>query len=342
MPSHCVALAQNQLPAISTKLNGNTTAISSSLNAETTQLPPTSTPIPESLSPSAQTLQSQCPSACNKDSILNQSPEIAESPDISIPENVDLMESSTAAAIKSFKASEMIDNSLLQRNQSNTIANGKTINETIETTTTNAYKASAIDAERPIEIKDSSTSIITDPLPTIAVASGTVSMASLLVQPFPIATNSNSVYHMTNEPTPSSEQFKLQKIEPTILMTEPHSTAILAAVESTAALTAAASNDINGVYNKKIQPSFFESLADDLSKNESAEVAPMLTGPAAVPIESDCFPVRLMAHADSFNVTLGTDDICPHSDGGSHSFNITYNIPVSQYMKENRFDLIFV
>lgn len=134
----------------------------------------------------------------------------------------------------------------------------------------------------------------------------------------------------------------MQKVEPTIILADTHSTGVLKAVESTAALTAAASNDINGVYNKKIQPSIFESLADELNKNESAEVAPMLTGPAAIPAETDCFSVRVMARADSFNATLGSDDICPHSDGGGHSFNITYNIPVSQYMKENRFDLIFV
>lgn len=351
MPSHCVALAQIHSPATSASLIGNTTAGVSSTGAETTQMPPASTTmIPESPTSSPQTPQLQCLSACTKDSLFNHSPVVAEAPEISFPENVELVESSTAAATKyvqiftATKVPEMIDNSSMQRNQ--TIENGHrttSTNASIETTTSNNNKASAIDGERPIEIRDSSTSIITDPLPTIASAPGTVSIASLLMQPFPIASNSNSVYHMTNEHSASSnEEFKMQKVEPTIVLADTHSTGVLTAVESTVALTAAASNDINGVYNKKIQPSIFESLADELNKNESAEVAPMLTGPAAIPAETDCFSVRVMARADSFNATLGSDDICPHSDGGGHSFNITYNIPVSQYMKENRFDLIFV
>lgn len=342
MPSHCVALVQNHLPAISATLVEITTARVLSLGAETTQMPSTSTSTtPESLTP--QTLQSQCLSACTKDSLLNHSPEIANAPEISIPENVDFVESSTTAALKTPKISEMIDNSSLQRNQSSENNQRMANNASIEITTPNAaYKASVIDSERPIEIRDSSASIITDPLPTVASAPGTVSIASLLMQPFPIASNSNSVYHMTKEHSPaSSEEFKMQKVEPTIIL-DTHSTAVLPAVESTAPLTSSASNDINGVYNKKIQPSIFESLADDLNKKESAEVAPMLTGSAAVPAETDCFSVRVMARADTFNVTLGSDDICPHSDGGGHSFNITYNIPVSQYMKEHRFDLIFV
>lgn len=314
-------------------------------------MPPTTTPIPVTTSqpaptsPSVQTFYPQCPSACSKDSIFSHSAETADSPEISIPENVDGIELSTAAAPKSLtdKVSELIDNASLQRNQST--ENASTINETIETTTINAYKAiksTAIDGERPIEVRDSSTSIVSDPLPTLASAAGTVSIASLLLQPFPLASNSNSVYHMTKEPSPSNEDYKLEKVEATILLSDTHSTAVLAAVDSTVAMAASASNDINGVYNKKIQPSSFEILTDDQNKNESAEVAPMLTGPAAVPAESDCFFVRLIARADSFNVTLGSDDICPHSDGGGHSFNITYNIPISQYMKENRFDLIFV
>lgn len=342
MPSHCVALVQNHSPPVSTTLNVNATATGTALIAETTQMPPASTSEPEALSSSAQTLHTQCPSACSKDSLFSHSPEIGEGPEISIPENVDVIESSIASAIKTSKASEMIDNSSLQPNHHNASAPATMNNATIETTTVNAYKASAIDGERPIEIRDSSTSIITDPLPTIASAAGTVSIASLLLQPFPVPSNSNSVYHMTKDPSSSSnEEFKLQKVEPTILLADAHSTAVLTPVESTAALTAAA-NDINGVYNKKIQPSVFESLADELNKNESAEVAPSLTGPAAIPADAECFPIRVIARADSFNVTLGSDYICPHSDGGGHSYNITYNIPVSQYMKENRFDLIFV
>lgn len=337
MPSTCIALAENHSTSATRTLNRNATADDSTLGVEAAPIFFTSTPPPEPLSPSGQTSHVQCPSACSKDSLFNHPPEIADAPEISIPDNVDLVESSTAAAAKLVKVSEVMDNSPLRRNQSIANAHGTSINETVEATT-----ASAIDSERPIEIKDSSTSIITDPLPTIASTAGTASIASLLLQPFPVASNSNSVYHMTKGPASSSnEEFKLQKAEPTILLADTQSTAVLTAVETTGALTAAASNDINGVYNKKIQPSIFESLADDLNKNDSAEVAPMLTAPAVIPADTDCFPVRIMARADSFNFTFGSDDICPRSDGAGHAFNFTYNIPVSEYMKENRFDLIF-
>lgn len=330
MPIHCMSLDQNQSKKIALSLDANTTTDNTSSHVATTQPPSTSTPQPDTQSSSA-----QCQSTCSKDAIVNHSPEVAEVPEILIPENVDLVESSTAGASKTTNEFEKIDNSSPQRNQSSAIEYVASMNTTTDaSTTTKSLKASAIDGERPIEIKDSSTSIITDSQPTIASAAGTVSIASLLLHPYPLASNSNSVYHMTKDSSPTSnEEFKLQKVDPTIVLTP---------VDSTAALTAAASNAINGVYDKKIEPPLFESLPYDLNKNESAEVAPMLTAPAAVSAETDCFSIRLTAHADSFNTTLGSDDICPHADGDDHSFNITYNIPVSQYMKENRFDLTFV
>lgn len=52
-----------------------------------------------------------------------------------------------------------------------------------------------------------------------------------------------------------------------------------------------------------------------------------------------CMLVQVMLRADTFNVTLGSDEIC-YSDG--HSFNLTYNVPLSRYMIENQFQLVFM
>lgn len=52
-----------------------------------------------------------------------------------------------------------------------------------------------------------------------------------------------------------------------------------------------------------------------------------------------CMLVQVMLRAETFNVSLGSDEIC-YSDG--HSFNLTYNVPLSRYMIENQFQLMFM
>ncbi|XP_031628349.1 uncharacterized protein LOC116344084 isoform X2 [Contarinia nasturtii] len=50
---------------------------------------------------------------------------------------------------------------------------------------------------------------------------------------------------------------------------------------------------------------------------------------------SECLLISLRIRSESFNITFEPDEIC-------RNFNITYNIPLSKYMKENRFELIFI
>lgn len=51
-----------------------------------------------------------------------------------------------------------------------------------------------------------------------------------------------------------------------------------------------------------------------------------------------CVTVELGLRTSTFNVTFGPEEFC---STGRHGFNMTYNIPLSKFMLEKRFDLTF-
>lgn len=272
--------------------------------------------------------ESQCPSACDKDSVLNQAQEMIEAPELSIPENIDLVESSTIAKSSTTKL-DTIDNTnpiappSVLNNQINKTMNIQhlivvmpqfispesttTTTTTMKTTIDKSNKIVAIHAKRPIEIKDSPMSRIFD------------SGISMIVNDF--------------RSISTDLQTKQNSVDPSLASLDSHSASLL--TEATAPISAA-NNDIDNVYNKKIKSLHFENIANEVNKSASIAVVP------AEVTASGCINVQLMARTDAFNVTLGSDEICPQSDGGGHNFNITYNMPISKYMKENRFKLIFM
>lgn len=52
-----------------------------------------------------------------------------------------------------------------------------------------------------------------------------------------------------------------------------------------------------------------------------------------------CTSIDLIISTNAFNVTLGSDEICLTDE---HSFNLTYNVPLSKYMIERHFELFFM
>lgn len=111
--------------------------------------------------------------------------------------------------------------------------------------------------------------------------------------------------------------------------------------------------DIPKSTNANVDPSTSDTIASSSTATAiaavaaaaaaAAEIAAATTtmatttkhGIAIEPTKSSCALIYVVLRSESFNVTLGSDEIC-------HNFNITYNIPLSKYMKEDRFDLIFM
>lgn len=102
-------------------------------------------------------------------------------------------------------------------------------------------------------------------------------------------------------------------------------------------------NDIKSPLNKKPEIKMDKPLTDDgaeATKSTMATIEPLTSftpstqTTTATPATKDCLLINLHIRSDSFNITLGYDEICSN-------FNITYNIPLSKYMKENRFELVF-
>lgn len=79
-------------------------------------------------------------------------------------------------------------------------------------------------------------------------------------------------------------------------------------------------NDIKPPFNKK---------TDGIDVTKSTSAIPI------VPINSGCFFISMAFKFESFNSSFERVQIC-------RNYNVTYNIPFSKYMKENRFEIVFM
>lgn len=271
---------------------------------------------------------------------MNQVSALAEVPEIVASENVETIETSTA-----FKPQKSITTKLLPverkvdgvelsttlvENVNHSMVEQTTAKDKIESSsqgpsvipdkTMNRMSRviSTIQSEQPIEIRDSSSVVMTN-------------------TPSPIGQFN---YSDKVEPIPGdrASDLKPQEMEPLILSVHDSS-------EPTY-------NDIKPPLNKKTEIKFEKSLPDEAvealkSTSGMTEVlanltpstqtttsAPNLVAPPAEPFNPSCLHILLLIRSETFNITLGYDEIC-------RNFNITYNIPLSKYMTENRFELIF-
>lgn len=83
-----------------------------------------------------------------------------------------------------------------------------------------------------------------------------------------------------------------------------------------------------------------KSTNPNMMETHTASAQATASTPVYVPnpidaTNSACLHIYLQIRSESFNMTFEPDEIC-------RNYNITYNIPLSKYMNENRFELIFL
>lgn len=298
-----------------------------------------------------------CPSFCGivnpSDAIrVNHVPELAENLEIAIPENIDVIETSTTTKVPTLPTPTTKFHSIGIKTDSIDLSK-KSINSdanAVLNNTVSKIEPSIASHDAPIDARNMGKKILTN---------------GQVEKPFDIAaepvhsTTAESV-QIVNEHEPNSvydEQSKLNKTKEMHGSNGKAKQSDLLDVEPVANLhadqTKFMDNDIKTSfkkYDKSIDEAEAERAANiELMKtlNEdgnkilpSPQPLTMSTSPSSLEHMVDaphapCFAVDLHVRSDSFNTTLGSDEIC-------HNFNITYNIPISKYMEEKRIHLVFV
>lgn len=270
---------------------------------------------------------------------VSDMPEVQE---IAMPENVDIIETSTKAKNTATTKLLPVDP---KTEQLTTL--GKILNSMVEQTTAKDKSETpiagasiadtkskvnkiAIQAEQPVEIRESSMKLRNASAPILSANYSEKSEASdHQVDTVDIPKNPNKPREdgtsadLTLEAEPFAHSSSSKLLE----------------------------NDIKPSFHKKTENKFDKALPDDgvdvikLPNSNMEQLAtfasPQMTtstpayGMAVESANAACILIYLQIRSESFNITLGSDKIC-------HNFNITYIIPLSKYMKENRFELVFL
>lgn len=304
---------------------------------------------------------STCPLFCGHEIAKTLVSDVSETLEMAVPENVDIVESSTSYKLQKIPLSSTerkIDNSVVSSTTLNenpnhpsseqTTAKSKS-DENIRDELENVEKINSdvnkipIQVEEPIEIRDTfkipakpfllppaNHSERIEPAHSVGRASGLIDIPK-------IKSNKAKESHEV------STDAKKQDLEPLLLAVDN--------VNSTKFLE----NDIKSTFIKKTELSRFDipkptnanvvelSTSDAIASSSTAATTTVTTAAttttkhsiAIEPTKSSCALIYVVLRSESFNITLGSDEIC-------HNFNITYNIPLSKYMKEDRFDLVFM
>lgn len=294
-----------------------------------------------------------CPSFCG----TNQVSDIPEAPEMAIPENVDIIETSTA-----FKPQKTATTKLLPIERKDPIELSTTLNESLnhsvveQTTAKDKLDGSsqgppvaeklvgkvnkmAIQAEQPVEVRDSPVLSQNTASPPLQSNYSDKSEPMSSERAIDLVEAQKRQPKTTKDTIDTNVESKQQEIEP-LLMSVDH-----------ASSTKFLENDIKTTFNKKAESKFEKTLLEDgieMPKSTNGNIEPLPSYTASsqmiastpaygVPVETTnpaCLLIYLIIRSESFNITLGSDEIC-------HNFNITYNIPISKYMKENHFKLVF-
>lgn len=336
IPAHCLPLIQlSQTRETTTHTSIKTDQFNPSLLPSITPLSTTvksltSTTSSPSIHSLTQTLQAQCPSACNKDLVSNNTPEVPDAPELLVPESIDVIEPNTTSKPVT-PTTEHNENNQYKANltDENYIGDELTTKSTIR----NGNMNKLLHADRPIEIKDLSTS--SSQLSTVASAAYSHGLSS---NDFYRSSDLSEPIFISSSVISKKEGVDASDIQ-SVLLDE--------------SLVNNKDDNVSTYNNKKSNKSLDKTAIDsneDGGKSESAEVSPQsahvtsnnngVVSVAAAESVNPCISIRLLLRIDAFNVSVGSNQICPQSNG--HGFNITANIPVSKYMKEKRFELIFV
>lgn len=308
--------------------------------------------IPKTNRTATDSSQPLCPSFCAviggpEPGKVNQVSEMPEAPE-NIPENVDIIETSTA--FKSQKTattkllpverkSESVEPSTtLSGNLNHTSVEHTTAKDKIDTSSQiplpiddkNKVNKMAIQAEEPVEVRDAPIVLQNTPTPVVQTN------YSEKIEPIPNE-RIDDLQKKQNKPKDlldTNTEIRQQEIES---FADAHSGSIK-------------ENDIKPTF-KKVENKFEKLTEDgvDVPKPLNGNIEPLTpitsvtqtttsTPAFGIPVEATnpaCLLIYMQIRSESFNMTLGSDEIC-------RNFNITYNIPLSKYMKENRFELVFV
>lgn len=281
----------------------------------------------------------------------NSVPDSPDAPEMAIPENVDVIETSTAFRIPKNPTTKLIPiESNLDPIQAAVINNmnltqfasfdGAITNDKIHTpseTSTQQTDLSlgsrmAVQAEQPMEVRERNEFPLTSQNPPSSSPSqSTLLNNKIMNTEFPFVKQNKTKTEIAEDVMQSSDEGEpFLRPNAQISPDKFHE------------------NDIKINFNKKPQTmgkfdkSTSEAGADmetipSLTKHSDVPSSTMATPTNAInpTVRTACFNIYLLIRSETFNTTLGSDEIC-------HNFNVTYNIPLSKYMKENRFELIFV
>lgn len=275
-----------------------------------------------------------CPSLCNVEPPINRTPDIPEVPELSIPENVEMTDANVTSIQHNVNADALSDKfrSSVELNTtghiSDVVAPITNIPQSSATSHSNQTKISVAlenNDEDPDEVREypniNSGPSNSGNLPTAAAMKNEIQATASAavappIEPFGLASNE------------ANEAF----------VVEPHGTVTIGP-NAEANEFSRHHDDDNTKRNKDEAPHAVNE--ERASSAISGPIIPVNTVAAAVAADSACLIVQVILRTASFNVTLGSDMVCPQSDGGGHSYNITYNIPLSKYMREHNFEIIF-
>lgn len=255
----------------------------------------------------------QCESSCNIESSIHQTHEILEIPELSIPENVDIVEQNITSIQQTNvdngkQQSKLVNNTTVQIN----FISPESLNIPISTGS-NKLPVGDND-EQPIEVRDIPIINGYSKAPIESELKHELYVTSSIKMAEPAAVNKGTGIVI--------ESYSMPSLKPKPDITD----------QNLYSEDARTNKDINST-----------EVKGGIEVHVVPRISPI--GSQINPItatDSACLVVQIMLRTINFNTTLGSDLICPHSGGGGHSFNITYNVPLSKYMKENMFELIFV
>lgn len=294
--------------------------------------------------------QMLCPSFCpvsgHDTAKANQVSDMPEVPEIDIVESSTTFKLQKTTTTKLLPVDRRIDliepSTTLNENLNHMSVEPTTAKDKIDsssqaptTNDDNKVNRIAIQAEQPVEVRDSA--IIVTPNTAFPPLQSNYSeiVDSNGGDVIDVQINQNKPKELIDTNT----ELRQQELEPLLIAdAHAHSTKLL-------------DNDIKP-FNKKTDNKFEKSLLEvgvDEAKSTIGNIEPLTpftlspqatasTPTFGIPVEASnpaCLLIYLLIRSESFNMTLGSDEIC-------HNFNITYNIPISKYMKENRFELVFV
>lgn len=289
-----------------------------------------------------------CPSFCGIVAAADPAKvnHVPESADVEMPENIETIETSTASNASTLhaieaKAAEAIDTPKRSDGLEPNAVPTSNATRVVAAESAAPQEGGSVDAQEPSR-KPSAEVQVDKPIDLASepVHSTTPEFVQLSNEHEP-----NSVYDdqnpMTNKTRDAAGASGRGKPTEQLGAAEP-------VADSHADQTKFMENDIKTSFHTKYDRVEDEAEAEraaniELMKTPNENVNTILPSPQPLAMPSSpptlvmppCFRIDLRVESDSFNTTLGTDEIC-------HNFNITYNIPISKYMEEKRIHLVFV